>query len=1019
MAGSRPRNSNRTTKYFEMPFVGWRTVKLRISLRYLVVFAALLFALPFSQHVYAQAATGTLRGQVQDPSGAVIPNATVTLTTPDGHTAATTTSGGDGSYQIKNIAPGTYIVIGAANGFATSNSKSVVIAAGQTKHFNVSMVIEVQQQQVQVNAEENTVGTSPDENANAVVIKGKDLDALSDDPDELSSELQALAGPAAGPNGGEVYIDGFTGGQLPPKSSIREIRINQNPFSAEYDRLGYGRIEIFTKPGTDKLHGEVRARGNDSSFNAANPILNSNTPAGSPRIQEPSYYSYFLNGSVGGPISKGASYYFSIFQRDNQNVNVIDAIDPTSVTSGNPNGTFLNETLGNPSSRLDISPRLDLQLGQSNTLTLRYEFYRATQTNSGVGEIDLPTQAYNTHNEENELQASDSLVLSKNFVDDIRFQYRRIRSAQAPVNITPSVSVQGSFVTGGSNSGTVRDNQDDFEVQNYFTGSKGNHALNFGGRLRSYRDANFTNSGTNGQYTFQSLQDYLNSTPQKYQVTVVNNNAYTARAVIYDSALFYQDDWKVNDRFTFSYGLRWESQNYIHDKSDWAPRFSMAYALDGGGKKRAKTVLRAGYGWFYERFSVPNSFSSTAGAPYVIQALHNNVPVNASTPSNQQIYIVTNPSFPANGSSQIPVTTLPASAAAATYFQVGPKMHAALDMQAAIGLDRQIGKRITTNVTYLYGRGVHQYFTNNVNAPFFDSSQNTYGTSVPLTAPDANLYQYQSGGVYRQNQIIASGNARFKRFTLFGFYSYNDAKADTDGVNYFPSNAHDPGLDYGRAGFDVKNRFVVLGNISAPYALSFAPFVAYNSGSPYNITTGSDLTGNNQFNARPTYAASCNEAGAINLQAYGLPCLNTNPVGTNEKILPYDFGTGPQNISVNLRVSKVIGIGPRVANGQGAGGGGGGHGRGFHGLSGNQGGPGRMDATVPRKYSLTLVAFGANLFNHENFGNPNGVIAPRVSSNGSLTPQPFFGKSQSLAGGFFGPSTAGNRSIFLEAEFHF
>lgn len=983
-----------------------------MPLRYLIVFAALLCALPLSPRAYAQATTGTLRGQVQDPSGAVIPGATVSLTTPDGHTAATGTSGADGSYQILNIKPGTYIVMGSATGFAASSSKAVVIAPGKTKHFNVSLVIQVQQQQVQVNGETNGVGINPDENANAIVIKGKDLDALSDDPDELSNELQALAGPAAGPNGGEIYIDGFTGGQLPPKSSIREIRINQNPFSAEYDRLGYGRIEIFTKPGTDKIHGQVRARGDDSPLNAQNPILNANTPPGAPRIQEPSYYGYFLNGSVGGPIAKNASYFFSIFSRNNQNVSIIDAIDPASVTTAHPAGTFLNETLGNPSSRLDMSPRVDLQLGKSNTLTLRYEYYRATHTNAGVGQTTLPSQAINTQNEENELQASDSLVLSPNFVDDIRFQYRRIRSAQAPVSTLPSVSVQGSFANGGSNSGTVRDNQDDYEIQNYFTGSRGNHALNFGGRLRAYRDANFTNSGTNGRYTFQSLQSYLNRAPQKYQVTVVNNNAYTARAIIYDSALFYQDDWKVNNRFTFSYGLRWESQNYIHDKSDWAPRFSLAYALDGGGKKRPKTVLRAGYGWFYERFSVPNSFGSSAGAPYVIQTIHNNVPVNPSTPSHQQIYIVTNPSFPADGTSNIPVTTLPASAAAATYFQISPRMHAALDMQAAIGIDRQFGKRVTSNVTYLYGRGVHQYLTNNVNAPFFNSSQNTYGTDTPLTVPNTNLYQYQSGGVYRQNQIIASGNARFKRFTLFGFYSYSNAKADTNGVNYFPSNAHDLGLDYGRAGFNVTNRFVILGNIPAPYAFSFAPFLAYRSGSPYNITTGGDLTGNNQFNARPTYAASCSEAGTV---ATNFGCLNTDPIGTSEKIVPYDIGTGPQNINLNLRVSKVIGVGPRVKAGQGAGAGGGHHGGGFHGLSGNQGGPGKLDVSVPRRYSLTLVGFATNLLNHENLGTPNGVLAPRLNSSGTLVPQPFFGKSQSQAGGFFG----GSRSIFLEAEFNF
>src|SRR5215467_2620084 len=212
----------------------------------------LLLSLGSATQMLAQAAKGSVHGQVTDPSGAVIPNANVSLTTPDGHTVATVTSNAGGSYQVNNLNAGTYIVIVNAQGFAASNSKAISVTAGQTKEFDVKLEIEVEQQQVQVNAETTTVDTNPDSNANAVVIKGKDLDSLSDDPDELQNELQALAGPSAGPNGGQIYIDGFTGGQLPPKSSIREIRVNQNPFSAQYDRLGYGRIEIFTKPGTDK-----------------------------------------------------------------------------------------------------------------------------------------------------------------------------------------------------------------------------------------------------------------------------------------------------------------------------------------------------------------------------------------------------------------------------------------------------------------------------------------------------------------------------------------------------------------------------------------------------------------------------------------------------------------------------------------------------------------------------------------------------------------------------------------------
>jgi hypothetical protein len=978
--------------------------------------------------------TGGIHGQVTDPTGAVIPNATVVVLTTAGQVAGKATSNGVGAYAIRGLAAGTYSVTAGASGFAAASIPGVVVSAGQAKTVNASLRVEIEQQQVEVESEGNAVGTSPENNANAMVIKGQDLDALSDDPDELQNELQALAGPSAGPNGGQIYIDGFTGGQLPPKSSIREIRVNQNPFSAQYDRLGYGRIEIFTKPGTGALHGDFRTQGNSSAFNSRNPLL-----AGAP---EPSYYSWFLHGSAGGPITKGSSWFVSAFSRQQLNQNIIQAIDPASIQLSSTGAVIespLNEAFGSPVSRLDISPRLDLQLGQANTLTIRESYNRSVSTNSiGGAGLTLPEHAVNSNNQENALQISDSWTVSKNLVNDIRFQYRRVRLSTSAISDRPSFTLQEQFSSGGSPEQSTQDHENNFELQEYFSGVLGAHSLNFGARARVYADINSTTGGSNGAYTFSSAASFLgcydtpqgstppaSCAPRQYTYTKINNPV--ARATVLDAALFYQDDWKVSPGFTFSYGVRWETQNWIGDKNDWAPRVTIAYALGkGSGKNQPKTVLRAGYGWFYQRFTVANGFG--ASAPYVINTIHQNG-------TNEQQFIQTSDII-FNRFATTPLSASTSGSAsgrnAPTFYTIAPDLHAAIDMEAAIGIDRQIARSLTGNVTYIYSQGVHQFFTANLSAaeefPFENALNGIYPATAP-TAPSTNNLQYQSGGFYRESQIMATLRATYRKFSFATNYTYSNARGDTSGVGSVPSVSSNPGLDYGRTAFDIHHRFMLFGNFNLPWKVSLSPMIAADSGAPFNITTGSDLTANNQFNARPTYAASCTEPNAVSTK-WG--CFNPLPYGTenprpgtpiapyaaNEKIVPYGLGTGPANVSLNLRISKVIGFGPAIqggnsgAGGRGGPGGPGGRGGGpgmMGGLSGTQGGPGRMDQNVARKYSMTFSAWGSNILNHQNLGVPNGALsAPSL-----------FGRSQTLAGGFFASPTAGNRNISFQASFSF
>ena len=938
----------------------------------------LLLALPpaltvLASHSSAVAqSTGTLRGRVVDPSGALIPGATITLS--EGPAIIHVQSGSDGTYLFKAVPSGSYTLQVDAQGFAHFSKSDVIIVSGQTRDLPIALVIAVEQQNVEVNSQSRGVSLNSDENSSALVIKGSDLDALSDDPDELQNELQALAGPAAGPNGGEIYIDGFSGGQIPPKSSIREIRINQNPFSAEFDRIGYGRIEILTKPGSDKFSGHLNAFGNQSSWNTVDPLVK----------QQPSYYLWASGGDFSGPLAKHASFFANVFHIDRQNQAIIDAVDPQNTSA------TINEALPTPASFTVVNPRVDLQLGKSNTLSIRDAFNHSLVTGGGPGQLNLPEQANNQSSTENDIQISDTVVVNTHLINETHFQWRRVRSSQTPSFFTPTVTVQGAFTTGGNASGTSQDHQNDFELQNYSTATLGVHTLRFGTRLRSYQDANYSTAGSNGTYLFTSAAQYLAGTPSQYQATVIEHPL--ARALIFDGALFYQDEWRFKPYLTLSDGLRFESQDRIHDHADLAPRVALAWAPWHKGTKPPKTVIRAGYGWFYTRFIVPNNFNGSSSTPYLIQAIHQNG-------INQQNYVLSNPSFYNPNQTAPPSSIVGATGSIPSVYSIDPHFHTALDMQGGIGVDQQF-RKLTFNVSYLFTRGVHEYFTDNVTAPDFDPSTYTLTSALP----SVYNYQFQSGGLYKQQQIIATATLRLKKISFSTNYTFNDAHSDTQGVSFIPSVAQNPSLDYGRANFGITNRLFFLGTWTLPHGFVLAPLVAAQSGTPYNVVTGSDFTGNNQFNARPTFGT----CGAANVVSTPYGCLDTDPVGKGEQLVPFGLGTGPANFVAHMRVSKVIGIGPKIKGANGADYGQGNNGNvSGRGLSAGQAQV-RIDETVPRKYSLTLAVAAINAFNIVNLGAPNGTLS-----------SPLFGKSQSLATGPFGSPVAGNRFIVAQANFSF
>src|SRR5687768_3447461 len=286
------------------------TIKLKISLLAVLLFAA---------GATAQQSSGTLRGKVADEFGGLIVGATVTVADASG-VQKTATTDAEGNFAFSSLPPGRYTLTVVAPGFAVYENSEVELAAGANVQSDITLTVAIEQTEVTVEAE-SPISTEPENNAGALVLRGTDLDALPDDQDDLAEALQALAGPSAGLGGGETYIDGFSDGQLPPKESIREIRINRNPFSAEFDRLGYGRIEIFTKPGTDKFRGQAFFNFGDESLNSRSPFALVRAP----------YQSRRYGGNVSGPLVKGkVSYFLDIERRDiddNRDINAV-ILDP-------------------------------------------------------------------------------------------------------------------------------------------------------------------------------------------------------------------------------------------------------------------------------------------------------------------------------------------------------------------------------------------------------------------------------------------------------------------------------------------------------------------------------------------------------------------------------------------------------------------------------------------------------------------------------------------------------------------
>ena len=958
---------------------------LGIARRELVMSIILVFSCAYG--CFSQQLDQTLQGQVEDQLGGLIVGATVTLIDAGG-VEKTSVSDARGNYKFSGIAPGKYVVRASAPGFAVAEKTDVEVRQGDNKPTNFKLEIAAASSSVTVDTE-RTLSTDLNRSASSTVLRGEDLDALPDDPDDLAAILRAMAGPGVGLSGGELLVDGYTGGSLPSKSSIREVRLNENPFSAEYDKLGFGRVEIITRSGTDKLRGQLFFNFNDESLNARNPFAANRAP----------FQSRLYGGSVSGPIIPNKlSFFMNVEQRDvtdNAVVNAIVLDDALRITP-------IGQAVIVPQRRTSINPRLDFQINPRHSLVFRYSFLRHSTENAGVGDFSLPSTAYDTSFRQHNLQLTESAILSPNIVNELRFQFVKTNREQKGDNSVPNLRVLEAFTGGGSPIGLAFNDESRFELQNNLTVILPGHLLRTGARLRGVRVSDSTSQNFGGTYTFagglapqldandQLVLDPATGQPVFGQISSIERYRRTllfqqldparlrllgggatqfsiatgnpsARVSRLDLGAYFQDDWQVRPGLTLGLGVRYETQNNIHSPFNFAPRVSFAWAP--GVQKDPKTVIRGGFGIFYDRVS----------ETLTLQAERFNG-------LNQSQFVITDPTL-LSAFPNVPVLGAPDPSS--QIFRSDSNLQAPYSIQSGISLERKLPFKTTMAVSFVNTRVLHALRSRNINAPLPGTViPGDLNSSVRPFGPIGNVFRYESSGVFKQNQLVFNIYNDSNRYvTAFGSFILNNAKGDTDGSESFPANSYDLTQEYGRAFLDSRYRFIGGGTFLAPWGIRLSPIVIASSGRPFNITTGRDTNGDTLFTERPSFATDLQKPGVV-VTRWG--AFDTNPE-PGQTLIPRNFGEGPRFLLTILRVNKTFALGnaPIIAGKRGE-----------------------------QPYKLSLSVQVMNLFNHTNAGTVIGNLS-----------SPLFGQSNATSRGSFSDGSAAgsfnNRRIELQLRFNF
>lgn len=784
------------------------------------------------------APASTVQGVVADATGAIVPNAEVDLVDADGSIAGTTKSDGVGNFQMAAPHPGNFTLVISEPGFETVHlpvtvKPNVVTLAAPAAHvmaapLHITLPVAALATNVRVNGDTDEDLTDSEENHDSSILTASDLKTLPIFDNDYVTAMSAFLDDSASATGGSgLIVDGVEANRATVSASaVQEIRINQDPYSAQYYWPGRGQMEIITKSAADHYHGQFNFYFRDSSMNAQNALAPSK-PFEQRRIYE---------GHLTGPIffAKKSSFLASFNRAEEDLDSVVDAV--IAPTPDNPTGIF-QANVPAPTRDTEYSIRAAHQFSDKHSAYAQYSYQDWTGQNQGVGGQALASTGYSSEYHEDDTVAHIDSTLSPVLLNQFSVVGEHDFNRHANDFEVPRVSVAGDFV-GGSAQGDYLSTEYNFRIYDMVTWTHGRHTLKFGAGIPHLdRRAFDDNTNALGTYTFSptlnpdgsvdqtALQNYANNRPAAF-----SQNTGDVHFIYHQQEMgaFIQDQWKINERFSVTPGIRYDWQNFLATRRlGFAPRVSFAWVLD----QDSKLVVRGGGGIYYDRFG---------SGPLLDLARYENA-------RRRAVNISLDPATePATGC--VPVsdcTTV--SDEPANLAELAPNAAIPYQIQYGLSIERQIGEKATAVVSGYSTRGIHEFRSVDINAPTPDSGY--------TQRPDLSfgmIRQMQPYGFMEGNALDVSFRGRVnKYFTGFGRYTWSHYESNTNGIGWFPQNQYAPNDEWANASFDRRQRVGMYAMFNPKSVYNIAAGIWANTGRPWTITTGTDNYGDSLFNTRP------------------------------------------------------------------------------------------------------------------------------------------------------------------------